>query len=368
MRRFPAFAAVLLCLVPLCTAIGVRAQEASAILVPDETPYGHMEYYKVPSQKASLIAPSRIDYSKLAQSLTQDCETDYERLRSINNWISLNIAYDTSLKVRTADDCYKKRKGVCQAYCELFYWLAKCLDIRVELVTGIYRDIRGNIPPETHAWLFAYTQPNYGILIDPSWDAGTVDGKKFTFRDAPGTWFNVNPEWMILYHLPDDPSYQLIDPPMTREEFAAMPAPSTLCNEYGMNYHELFVRTRNRELKLPRLYSGGEGIITRLDIPFDSSLRIGESYWFRVELSVPEDFILWDGYKVYSTQDGDWASSEDGVMSLQFMPTNYDRPILLGFRESLENGRARVSTFVEYDMDTPTPEDWDRLASALEGR
>ena len=65
-----------------------------------------------------------------------------------------------------------------------------------EDVNGITKDFDGNIS-DGHGWIFAYTKKNYGILLDPTWGAGSVNGNEFTKSNDCWMWFNVSPEWMM---------------------------------------------------------------------------------------------------------------------------------------------------------------------------
>ena len=119
------------------------------------------------------------DYTNLSRSITKGCKTDYDKVRAIYKWMCDNIEYDTSYKIYDADNCFDNRKGVCQAYCNLFYNMAKSIGIKVEIISGISKDSYGNIGSTGHSWLFAYVEDNYGILLDPTWGAGSVSNGKF---------------------------------------------------------------------------------------------------------------------------------------------------------------------------------------------
>ena len=103
--------------------------------VPDRLYFGHNELYKKPNYTHNpYIIKSRYDFSKVANIITEGCNNDYERICAIYKWICDNISYDTHYEIYDADRCYDERKGVCQAYCNLFYHMAKSVDIRVEIV------------------------------------------------------------------------------------------------------------------------------------------------------------------------------------------------------------------------------------------
>ena len=169
------------------------------------------DYYKLPDDGNIHPVKSRYDYKPLAEEITAGCATNFERIKAIYAWITSHIEYDTSYKIRTADECLKKQKGVCQAYCELFYLLGKAVGIRVETIMGKAKDQTGFVNPNGHGWLFAYTSNDRGILMDPTWGAGSVDGDRFVPEENCWEWFNVAPEWMILSHFPQKASKAHLD-------------------------------------------------------------------------------------------------------------------------------------------------------------
>ena len=75
------------------------------------------------------ISASKYDYAPIAQQITDGEVTKYDKARSIYQWICKNISYDTTYQIYTADKCWELKRGVCQAYCELFYRLAEPLGI-----------------------------------------------------------------------------------------------------------------------------------------------------------------------------------------------------------------------------------------------
>lgn len=233
-----------------CPAEGFAQQEEAVV-----------DYYKKPDDSKIPTVFSRQNYKSLTAHITSGCNGKYEKIRAIYQWICEHIAYDTSYKVRNPDECLRKQKGVCQAYCGLFYLLAKEAGIRVEALDGKPKDQTGYVNPSGHGWLFAYTQEERGILLDPTWGAGSVEDGQFVTSENIWLWFNVAPEWMILSHLPDDATCQLLEKPVTEQEFLAFPPANTAWLEYGLDARKLFEKIRAQRTGLPQFYNGGEGII-----------------------------------------------------------------------------------------------------------
>ena len=86
------------------------------------------------------VSPTKYDYSTLAKSITKNAKSKLEKNRAIFNWICENIAYDTSYTIYTADECYEQKKGVCQAYSELYYRLCEAVGIKCIIISGKTKD------------------------------------------------------------------------------------------------------------------------------------------------------------------------------------------------------------------------------------
>ncbi len=319
----------------------------------------YKDYYKKPATKSDVvIAPSTTDYSDIARKLTADCTDDYQKIRNIYEWICRNIDYDTSYTIYEADECFKKKKGVCQAYCELFFLIAQAADVKAEIVSGITRDHLGKVSNQGHVWIFAYTRPDYGILLDPTWGAGTVDGHTFTRSKDCWKWFGVNAEWLILSHLPNDKSYQLLNRPLDKKEFTELPAISTLWADYGFDPHLIFEHARSHTLSLPKLYSRGEEEFEIVDIPLHESLKIGQFYTFRVKTNTKRELAIINGSIFCKADEWKKEPGEDGVYTVTYMPRETDR---LSISLADPQKKGVWNTIVKYGIELPTNQDWERV-------
>lgn len=152
-----------------------------------------------------------------------NANTVEEKARAIYDWICESIAYDTTKQIHDAETCYKNKRGVCQAYCELFCYMAETVGLTAEVITGISKDNEGEVSGDKHAWIFLYTHAYDGMLIDPTWGAGTVNGVKYIKSENHSSWFNVSPYWMIFSHFPDEQSWTRLDITVTEEQFRELP-------------------------------------------------------------------------------------------------------------------------------------------------
>lgn len=321
----------------------------------------YTEVYRLPSTESHYISPTRYNYSKVAGSLTEGCKTDFEKIEAIYDWMTRTIAYDTSYSIHTADECYVEKKGVCQAYCELFYRIAEAAGVRVDIISGISRDIYGNVQRGGHSWLFAYTRENYGILLDPTWDAGTVSNRVFTREDYHRAWFGVDPKWMILTHFPENKSDQLLPNPMSEDEFCSMKYPIRKGhNVYGFDIGRIYTAARKGTLSIPEVYSGGYGDLIIIDAPLQKELRVGNEYTFRVKmLTDNKDLILSVCGVWYKVSAGKWKDEGNGIYSITCVPEKEDE-VSINLRRKGSDGSA--STVICYNVPAPTEEEKQRLA------
>lgn len=180
--------------------------------------------------KPKPLAPlheSIVDYGREVDRCVGTAETSYDKAKAIFRWLCDNIAYDVTLSIHDADTCWEKMRGVCQAYCELFCQLGKAVGLTVDIVSGKAKRRDGSIAAEPHAWVFVYTEGYEGILIDPTWGAGSVSEHGEFVRSSDGDmWFDVQPAWMVYTHYPDDKEWLKLDgieDLLTEEAFAALP-------------------------------------------------------------------------------------------------------------------------------------------------
>ena len=165
----------------------------------------------------------RTDIQAEVTSIVGDAYSVEEKARAIYNWICENIAYDTTKQIHDAETCYKTKRGVCQAYCELFCYMAEVVGVTAEIITGITKNSEGEISADKHSWIFVYTHAYDGLFIDPTWGAGAVDGVRFVKNEDNSIWFNVSPYWLIFSHFPDSQYWTKLDIEVTEEQFKKLP-------------------------------------------------------------------------------------------------------------------------------------------------
>lgn len=298
------------------------------------------EYHE---EKNPYVYKSTRDYTTIAKSITKNCKTDYEKVCAIYKWICDNISYDTSYEIYDADRCYRYKKGICSAYCNLFYYIAKAADVRTKIVKGFTKDYLGNIDDRGHVWIFAYIDKDYGILLDPTWGAGSVGlcGGDFIKREDCWEWFNVDPKWMIFSHFPDDKSYQFLEDTLTLDEFRALPKAYFEWLKYVTPSY-IYERASNNELSMPSFHSSSHTLLEIVSIPMVENLNVGETYTFSIRPKAGLDWAIDVNGKWYD----DWEKSDDGTYTMTITISSNG---MLSIRVKLKEGEI-YRRVVNYDL------------------
>ena len=199
--------------------------------------------YVVAAQQ--LTAP---DPAKLALELTEGKKNEYDKVRSIFEWITSNVEYqvrqvhsqkrlpafnsedDTgdlrSLDERVAIQVIQKKTAVCDGYSRLFKTLCKYAGIEAELVTG-YARTSGYLLNErfksNHTWN-AVRINNEWKLLDVTWGSGFISRKgDYFIQHTNEEYFLAEPAKFIHEHYPDDIRWTLLPEPPIMQEYRYSP-------------------------------------------------------------------------------------------------------------------------------------------------
>ena len=179
-------------------------------------------YDKKRSVSSALISTESIEsdsksVKSVAEQLTADCSTDYEKLRVIHDWICSYVHYDTDslndnkIANYKATDVLRTQKAVCLGYANLYASLCRSIDIPCSVVTGYAlgidseseewteKTISGN--KENHAWNEAYVDGRW-IIIDCTWDTFNTfeNGKKNKGNSISHLYFDANIDFFSNNH------------------------------------------------------------------------------------------------------------------------------------------------------------------------
>ena len=142
-------------------------------------------------------------------------------------WMAENIIYDkTEMKDNknkdsTPEGIYKYGKTICFGYSKLFAYIAKSIGIETEYIKGYAKGSEYNpgeqIEKTNHEWNAVKINDNY-FLIDPTWGAGLLE-ENIHIKELDDFYFLPNPKHLIYTHFPEEPKWQLLKNPITKEEF-----------------------------------------------------------------------------------------------------------------------------------------------------
>lgn len=181
----------------------------------------------------ALSAPAEAESSieDLARYLCGPAKSDEERARAIYRWIGANIRYDVAgttgpRRCRTPEEVLAEKRGVCSGYSALFSSLCEHSGLEVVVIRGHAKgygySVGSQIPEETnHAWNAVLIDGEWR-LVDSTWGAGAVDPEEGFVQRFEDFYFLTPPEELVWTHLPEDPSWQLLDSPMSKEEFEGL--------------------------------------------------------------------------------------------------------------------------------------------------
>ena len=203
--------------------------------------------------------------SVLAGYLTSPFPTEIEKSRAIFTWITENIAYDTASffagRIQPSDPqlTLNQRKATCGGYSALFLELATLAGLEAVIISGHSKGYGFDPATDTfspnHEWN-AVKIDGYWKLLDTTWGAGALNQEDGSFiRRFEEFYFLTNPQHLIHTHFPEDPSWQLLYPPIRLEDY------KQLVNvRPGFFKHQLSLDSHKNAL---------------IDLNYDSSISIG---------------------------------------------------------------------------------------------
>jgi hypothetical protein len=170
----------------------------------------------------------------LAAYLASGTRNDREKARAAYRWIVENIEYDVSslrsgrfrTEQVTPQMVLDRRRAVCDGYARLFEALGVAMGLDVRRVEGDASSPgspAGSSTPrsKSHAWNAVRINGKW-MLLDSTWGAGYTNEDRFV-RRIDDYYFLTPPRHLIATHFPDDSSWQLLSPPVSRSALASAP-------------------------------------------------------------------------------------------------------------------------------------------------
>ena len=219
--------------------------------------------------------------------MVEGCTTNYEKALAIYEWECANIAYDLSYSIYHAAECWEQKKGVCQAYSEMFVKLALGCGLEARLVSGKCKNGFSPDGEGGHAWVKVNTEKGW-ILIDATWGAGTVSYEfHFNDHDHVMAWFDVDPAIMIFTHFPSKQEHQLLSNPLTESQYKSIPElrpDVSFVGFDGLQVLNYFLSHPEGSLPgYPRYCLPLKDRIKLIEVPMGSNLKVGGTYTFKIK-------------------------------------------------------------------------------------
>jgi hypothetical protein len=175
----------------------------------------------------AIPASEERDLASVAAYFRAEVEDPFERAKAIHDYVATRVAYDVPALTgrrppQDAATVLRSRTAVCEGYARLFDALGDRAGLEVRYVVGDARRPGDPASGEPHAWNAVRIEGGW-YLVDPTWDAGSVDAEgRFSFRYS-SMYFLTPPEVFGVDHFPDDRVWQLRERPLTRGEFHRQP-------------------------------------------------------------------------------------------------------------------------------------------------
>ena len=154
---------------------------------------------------------------EVAEYILSKYQHENEQIRAIYNWVVANFSYDedSTFAINSSLDlsakilvAFKKRKGVCDNISAIFNDICIKSGIQSFVING-YTKQGGIVDKSGHSWCAANVNKQW-YLFDPTWDLGT---------SLSPNYFMGSPQDFILTHMPFDPIWQLLNYPVTHQQF-----------------------------------------------------------------------------------------------------------------------------------------------------
>ncbi len=186
----------------------------------------------VPAELHERVIADPSHLTDLVDHLLEGEDDPVGQVKLLHDWIATHIAYDLPALHGGGGgggwaETLRSGTAVCNGYARLFARMCDLAGIEARVVSGHARGVGFSplAPLETaegtHAWNAVRIDDRW-YLVDTTWDAGFVQGDAWVRRYGTDYLF-AEPEHFIHSHLPADARWQLLDEPVTAEQFHDLP-------------------------------------------------------------------------------------------------------------------------------------------------
>lgn len=180
----------------------------------------------------------------LSEYLTSPWQGDRNKAYAIFRWLSFNVTYDVDgffgraeKKSNDAASVLRHKTSVCAGYASLFEALGKVAGLQVHSIEGYAKgygfEPGQRIKDQNHAWNGVQVNGEW-FISEPTWGAGYLGADLMFHRSPDVAMFLMDPEYAICSHYPADEQWQLLDKPISKEEFERLVVPSGRIHQMGI--------------------------------------------------------------------------------------------------------------------------------------
>ncbi len=198
-------------------------------------PYEQVDFKNVDEHALNTPKSAEKSVSKLAKYLLKEANTDLEKARAIFIWITDRVEYDVKsyfsgrIKNQAPKRILKKKVAVCDGYSQLFKAIADEMGLETIKISGYAKGFgyQGNKRiegPPNHAWNVVKIDGQWHF-IDSTWAAGTVGYNRKYNKEFNEHYFLTPPDEFIGDHWTNDTKWQLLDEPISRDEYEKLLRP-----------------------------------------------------------------------------------------------------------------------------------------------
>lgn len=151
----------------------------------------------------------------IAEQLTADKTTDYEKVLALHDWICSYMYYDVDSLASDeappyyATDIVKSRKAVCLGFATLMASLCRSIDIPCNVVSGYalgvgndtaWTDTSIATDEQNHAWNEVYVDGRW-MIVDTTWDcANKIENGEMNKGEVSHLYFDANLQFFSNNH------------------------------------------------------------------------------------------------------------------------------------------------------------------------
>jgi len=169
----------------------------------------------------------------IVDTLKAGCSTELEILRAFYYWETHAVAFDCKAyhnpdrNSATASAALMSRKATSEGFANLYKAMCDIAHIKCEVVAGVYRrdaDDIGNFNESARQYWNIVESDGTKFVVDASLGAGTTDAKVKNFTpEYTDAWWLSTRTLFALTHFPDSAKHQLLQIPVTKQEFTSSP-------------------------------------------------------------------------------------------------------------------------------------------------